>query len=109
MPVLTEKLAFLHLFHSSPKSLTLDTWKEWKKAKSVDIQDEIPSYLFGLWSQDYFISLAGRIVMDWWNIGCAPLSLIRGLSWEVEALSLDFLRLKQDLSLNLSLLAVSSQ
>lgn len=46
MPMLTGKLDFLQLFRYRPKCLTLDTWKEWKKTKSVatdDIWDEIPN------------------------------------------------------------------
>lgn len=85
--------ARLSLHH---KCLTLDTQKEWKKAKSAaidDIEDEIPNYLFGSWSWDCFIALAQRPVMDWRNMGCAHLSLIHGLSHTVGALSLDPLRL----------------
>lgn len=47
--MLTGQLNFLYLFQSCPKSLTLDTWKEWKNAKSVPIDDLWESQLL-LWS-----------------------------------------------------------
>lgn len=111
MLMLTGQLDFLHLFQSCPKLLTLDPWKEWKNGKSVPIAD-IWELQLPLWS------LAPGLCYPFSTAACRGLVEYRVCSSQPDSWSLlkrensEFAPTegaKQELSLSLSLNAVSSQ